>query len=343
VRVCANTLYSDQRAPNWELGNLMERTLGTWKAALAISTEDGRATARKTFLAWCGYYQRVPVPANEATMALYARSLADNNLTYGTIKNYITGVRVLHTEHGIRAPAYKGDYHFNRVMQGIKRELGNFAKQKLHITPQILLDMEKCIVKADRNERMFFAACLLAFYTLFRKSNFTAPTELGFVPTKHLCRRDVRMKGNGTLEILSQWSKTNQFHERELVFPVAPAGCLELNAVAYVCAYFMSDSCAPDAPAFRVKKANRFVPMTGRWFVKKLKNVLVRAGYDADNYSGHSFRAGGATWAFECGLNSDMIKLLGDWRSDTYLGYLRLTDVSKLEAARLLAGRITSR
>jgi hypothetical protein len=45
-----------------------------------------------------------------------------------------------------------------------------------NITPEILLEMEKAVNKSDRNENMFYAASLLAFYTLFRKANLAAPT-----------------------------------------------------------------------------------------------------------------------------------------------------------------------
>lgn len=78
--------------------------------------------------------------------------------------------------------------------------------------------------------------------------------------------------------------------------------------------------------------------MTGRWFAKKLAEILARAGLTPHLYSGHSFRSGGATWAHKCGLSGPMIKLLGDWKSDVYLGYLRLSDEEKVIAARALAG-----
>ena len=38
-------------------------------------------------------------------------------------------------------------------------------------------------------------------------------------------------------------------------------------------------------------------------------------------YTGHSFRRGGATFAFRCGVPASLIKLQGDWHSDTYLLY----------------------
>ena len=225
-------------------------------------------------------------------------------------------------------------------MQGIKRELGNHVQHKLHITPQILLDMEKVIIKSDCNERIFYAARLVAFFTLFQKANLTAPSESGFDSSIHLSCGDFAFCGSGLMLITSQWSKTNQFRERVLKFPVAPTSGFELNAVLHVQLYFAADPASASNAAFRVKKGRKYVLMTGNWFAKKLAEVLTRAGFPPKDYSGHSFRAGGATWAMECGLSREMIKLLGDWKSDAYLDYLRLSDDVKVVAACTLANTL---
>ena len=54
----------------------------------------------------------------------------------------------------------------------------------------------------------------------------------------------------------------------------------------------------------------------------KLRECLKALGYPADKYSGHSFRRGGASFALQCGLPTDLIKLQGDWSSNAYERYL---------------------
>ena len=76
--------------------------------------------------------------------------------------------------------------------------------------------------------------------------------------------------------------------------------------------YFESNPARQLELAFRVHKKSRVVPMTGQWFSKKLMKVLARARYAPHFYSGYSFRSGGTTWAYECGLSGEMIRLLGD-------------------------------
>jgi len=57
-------------------------------------------------------------------------------------------------------------------------------------------------------------------------------------------------------------------------------------------------------------------------------------------FSPHSFRRGGATFAFDCGLPLEIIKSLGDWQSDAYLIYLELSDKQKLNMCQAMAHKL---
>ena len=50
---------------------------------------------------------------------------------------------------------------------------------------------------------------------------------------------------------------------------------------------------------------------------------LESKGYDLSRIGSHSLRAGGAVMLKLNGYDSDMIKKLGRWRSDTYLRYIQ--------------------
>ena len=53
-----------------------------------------------------------------------------------------------------------------------------------------------------------------------------------------------------------------------------------------------------------------------------LKSRLFAIGVAPSNSSGHSFRRGGASFAFALRIPSELIQQQGDWRSDAYLRYL---------------------
>ncbi len=56
-------------------------------------------------------------------------------------------------------------------------------------------------------------------------------------------------------------------------------------------------------------------------------------GLNPLGFSSHSFRRGGASWAFHSKVPGELIKVHGDWSSDTYLRYLDLSMNQKLSVA----------
>jgi hypothetical protein len=63
------------------------------------------------------------------------------------------------------------------------------------------------------------------------------------------------------------------------------------------------------------------------------KQLLCLSGRDAGRFASHSFRRGGASFAFQAGVPVETIKLLGDWKSDVFFEYLQIPMKSKVAAA----------
>ncbi|XP_070173454.1 inositol 1,4,5-trisphosphate-gated calcium channel ITPR3-like [Littorina saxatilis] len=60
-------------------------------------------------------------------------------------------------------------------------------------------------------------------------------------------------------------------------------------------------------------------PMKGSDFNKKLRLTTAVAG---GNFSSHSFRRGGAAWALSCGVPGEIVKVMGDWKSNAVFSSL---------------------
>ena len=60
-----------------------------------------------------------------------------------------------------------------------------------------------------------------------------------------------------------------------------------------------------------------------QWFRNQVKRSVARIGLSASQYSGHSFRADGATELFVRGVPYHVIKLYGRWKSDAAMLYYR--------------------
>ena len=54
-------------------------------------------------------------------------------------------------------------------------------------------------------------------------------------------------------------------------------------------------------------------------------------GLDPRNYSSHSFRRGGASFAFNNRAPTEFIKSKGDWLGDAYLLYLSMSNDEKFK------------
>ncbi|CAC5409546.1 unnamed protein product [Mytilus coruscus] len=74
------------------------------------------------------------------------------------------------------------------------------------------------------------------------------------------------------------------------------------------------------SPAFLHISKGTTVPLTYSTFLHILKHSLSQLKLDTSGYSGHSFCRGGATFALECGVSSDLIQAQGDWKSEAYKG-----------------------
>ena len=82
----------------------------------------------------------------------------------------------------------------------------------------------------------------------------------------------------------------------------------------------------PDAllfPSSRRTAEGKEKTWTRQWFRDQVKKSVTRIGLDASQYSGHSFRAGGATELFVRKVPYNIIKAYGRWKSDAAMLYYR--------------------
>ena len=226
------------------------------------------------------------------------------------------------------------------IVHGLRRILGDAQDQKLPITPEILLRIRSKLM-ANRYSGIW-AAMLIGLYSFFRKSNLVPKSAKDYDPSKTLSREDIFVRLWG-LVICVQWSKTIQFKQRKLLIPVVRL--LSNHPLCPVHAYerhLRSFPAPPSLPAFLHFRADHASPITHSVFTAKLRQFLSYAGLKAFNCSGHSFRRGGATFAFHCGAPIELISLQGDWSSDAVLLYIAQPLTHCLSVAHLIMKNIIS-
>ena len=77
-------------------------------------------------------------------------------------------------------------------------------------------------------------------------------------------------------------------------------------------------------------------------FLKKLSAILSAIGFLAKDHACHSFRRGGASFAFCSGVSVKLIKMLGDWHSDAVLLYLTVPLFIRLQSVNSIKSTLTT-
>ena len=151
----------------------------------ADNTKGTYTTLRNSFLRFCTELCVPPVPAKEKTIAMYAACLA-RRLRPATVRQYCLNiVRVMHLEAGLSNPL-KDSWFISSTLKGIDKVKGTAVNRKSPITPDILVRIKKVLKMSDRDDIVFWAACLVIFFGLFRKANLFAKQK--FHADKHFTR-----------------------------------------------------------------------------------------------------------------------------------------------------------
>ena len=156
---------------------------------------------------------------------------------------------------------------------------------------------------------------------------------------------DIRVCTWGLL-LIARWSKTIQYRNRTLLVPVPRIGHSQLcphagilNALKMLKVHDLAKLLS--GPAFVYTYGDQVKPLTYSAFATKLHKVLEQCGVDSSQYSGHSFRRGGATFTLNCGVPGHYIKLQGDWLSNAYERYLDTSLHYKMIAVNMMSKSIT--
>lgn len=136
-------------------------------------------------------------------------------------------------------------------------------------------------------------------------------------------------------------TKTIQFGERRLHIPLIARDSPICPVKAYIShRHLLGRHGRKDsAPAFVfVDHSSSPCWLTSSVFIHTFRQLAATAG-DSDSaaYSGHSFRRGGASWAFQAGIPGELIQILGDWSSDAYKRYLEFNMNSKMQLSALFS------
>ena len=288
-----------------------------------------------SFYRFCQAFSLVPLPESPSTISSYAVFLTQRTSSYQYILGHLNAVRLLHLYHGLPIDSFTC-FEVSLTKRGLERVLGTATRQKHPIILKILIAIHHSLDLNSPSQAMTWALFTVAFFSFLRKSSLVSSTSSAFDCERHLTRSDIKFTPSGCF-LRIKWSKTRQHNEGIHVVPLTSIPHSPLCLVTAIHQYFSLLPAIPDDPFFCLPTATSLTPVTASFFTTTLKRLISKIGLTPANYSPHSFRRGGATFAFQAGAPEHLLQLHGDWRSDAYKHYLSLPLRTRSTVADIMA------
>ena len=307
--------------------------------AHATSTQQNIAAHIRSYQTFCELRALQPFPISVESISLYVAYLVAQKRAYGTVLNHISSLKHAHQFAGYQL-TWSSDYHFQLLLRGVKRFLGQAVSRKSAMTPSILHAAFALFDFSIPLHAAMWALLLVAFFTFLRKSNLV-PDNRRQISPKVITRANLVFMSSGA-NIHVSATKTIQCQQRSLILPIPAIPGSRLCPIFALRRHLAINPGPVSAPLFSVFSGSGLEPITYKQFCVFLVRVVSKLNLDPLLYSPHSFRRGGATFAFDCHIPSEIIKLQGDWKSDAYLVYLELSQQQKQRAVHAMANKLQS-
>ena len=187
--------------------------------------------------------QVAPAPISSDYLCLYVAYLA-RTLKASSVPLYLNFVSLFHKELGLPNPI-AGNWLVSFTLTGVMRLRRCLPVPKLPVSPSMLVSIRSRLNLNISLHASFWAICLTAFFGLFRKSHLLPVSSGKYTVCKHFCKADFIPFSGGYL-VRVRWSKTIQFHQREVFIPLVRIPGSPLCPVTAISHAF--SLCAADPP-----------------------------------------------------------------------------------------------
>ena len=308
------------------------------RSAYAAGSFENLNTQWVTFLQFCICFELQPFPATTILLVWYSQFLSRHLAAHASIVSYLSGVKTLHTLVNFSIKGFHG-FLLKLTLRGLRRDNQHVIKRAQPMTPALLRQIHHKLNHTDPIQAVFWGICVLAFMLLFRKSNLVPDRVHQFNPRKQLRHADVIYeKERKNIVVGIRWAKNHQFSKELLTFPLP---VLPGSVLCPVTAVMNIRKLIPHQPQDHLFKLPDGSSFTYRRFHETLRRTLNSIGVeDSGAFSSHSFRRGGCTFSFLCGIPIPLIKLLGNWSSDCFMAYLEFPLETRTAACELIKFRL---
>ncbi len=272
------------------------------------------------FETWCASAGRTPLPATSQTMTEYVAVMSANGKSPATIEQCLAAIRTAHRSAGFDKP----DTTAARLVLRAHRRDRADGGQRVHQAPPVTIDALRKMIDATDPETLIGRrdrlALVLGLAMMARRSELVS-----------LDVNDVVETDDG-LEVTIRRGKTDQ-DARGAVVAVPRGQHAETDPVRLLRAYRAALAEHDIESGKLLRSVTRHdrpgTKLTDAAIGRIVSQAAQRAELpNADRYTAHSLRAGGATVAYKGGAPVSAIAAHGRWApaSPVVLGYIRSVD-----------------
>ena len=305
-------------------------------------TQSSYRTHRNTYFRFCAFMGYDPVPVNPEHLCQYTAFHACS-LCVSSISQYLNVIGILHRQFGLPNPLLN-NWPLKTLLTGIRRYNSHPPHQKLPIKPVILLRILSNLNMSSSFDAFFWVICLVVFFGMFCKPHLFPTSTSAFDARKQLTKDDFQFSTWGAL-LTIRWSKTIQFRECVVRIPLPLIPYSPLRPVmACSCAFRFTYQSSGSSQAFNWLHPTTLSIQTFTYhsFSTKLRGLIAELGLQAGDYTSHPLHRGGASFAYQAGVRIELIKVLGDWKSNAVLLYLTIPLTIRLQSVVILSKHILS-
>jgi site-specific recombinase XerD len=295
----------------------VEAARGFIAQQIAPATLKAYRTDARMFAEWCAERGVPALPASPETVATYLSAIATEGAKFSTVRRRVAAIKFAHETDDRESPT--SSRLVRATLAGIRRTIGVAQVKKAPATAGRLVEMIRLCpttLPGMRDRAML----LLGFAGAFRRSELVA------------LRVEDLQEAAGGLRVTIRRSKTDQDGAgQEIAVARGDVHCPVLAVKAWMQAAGIAEGYVfrPFARNGRVLER----PLSDRAVANLVKAYASRAGFRADDFSGHSLRAGAVTTAAESGAPLLKMAELSRHKSlEVLKGYVRSADLFKNHA-----------
>ena len=296
--------------------HLLEFVLLSAFSSLAPETQKCYASQARNYSLFCQAWGIDPFPLSATSLALYFCNYVQRGNSPNSIPSILSALNRVSAGFMFPEMAKSDKFLLDNVIAGLHRLKPSPPVEKAPITLDLLHQLASHIVVTDPLEGMFLVLAFTAHDALLRFSEFSV-----------LKFSDIAIIDDDHIALTIQKSKTSLVPVVLYLRSYTP-----LCAVSLLRAYLLRHADFfhqfPSSYLFPIQFEGlpAQTPMTRYKFHLVLRSLLARSGVPDvhnNNYSGHSFRSGGATdlWRGKC--RPLILKKQGRWLTDAAHIYIR--------------------